>query len=86
MNPVAQVFALVLEKMWENNKKLSKIKKFKAEVQTLKNTLDEEKFEAKLEQLKTKEVKALLFDNYLRITNNEKEGNQSMQKFLMSKS
>ena len=86
MNPVAQVFALVLEKMWENNKKLSKIKKFKAEVQTLKNTLDEEKFEAKLEQLKTKEVKALLFDNYLRITNNEKLGNQSMQKFLLSKS
>jgi DNA polymerase elongation subunit (family B) len=83
MKPVAQVFALVLEKIWESNKKLSKIKKFKTEVETLKKTLDPEKFETKLEQLKTKEVKALLFDNYLRVTNNEKEGNQSMQKFLL---
>ena len=37
-----------------------------------------EKFEDKLEQLKNKEVKALLFDSYLRETNNEKSGNQNI--------
>jgi hypothetical protein len=38
-----------------------------------------------LEQLKNKEVKALLFDEYLRETNNEKQGNQSLTKFFVKK-
>jgi DNA polymerase elongation subunit (family B) len=75
MNPVTQLFALVLEKMWENNKKISKIKKFKKEVEDLKRNTPIDKFEAKLEQLKGKEVKALLFDSYIRDTNNKNEGN-----------
>ena len=83
MKPVAQLFSLVLEKMWANSKKISKIKQFKTEVDTLRNSLEPDKFETKLEQLKTKEVKALLFDNYLRVTNNAKLGNQSMQRFLI---
>jgi DNA polymerase elongation subunit (family B) len=82
MKPVQQVFALVLEKMWENNKKLSKIKKFKMEVETLRKNTDPEKFEDKLEQMKNKEVKLLLFDSFLRETNNEKERNQDIQKFF----
>ena len=39
----------------------------------------------KTEQLKNKEVKALLFDEYLRETNNEKAGLQSLTKFLNKK-
>jgi phosphate starvation-inducible PhoH-like protein len=35
--------------------------------------------------LKNKEVKILLFDDYLRVTNNEKEGNQSLDKFFGKK-
>ena len=82
MKPVQQVFALVLEKIWENSKKTSKIKRFKSEVEALRKTTSPEKFEDKLEQLKNKEVKALLFDEYLRKTTNEKEGNQSLKKFF----
>jgi hypothetical protein len=32
--------------------------------------------------MKNKEVKALLFDEFLRETNNQKEGNQSVLKFF----
>ena len=82
MKPVLQVFALVLEQIWEINKKKPKIAKFKKEVDTLRKNTDPEKFEDKLEQLKNKEVKALLFDPYLRETINEKLGNQSLTKFF----
>jgi DNA polymerase elongation subunit (family B) len=82
MKPVQQVFALVLEKIWESQNKKPKIAKFRKDVETLRNTVEDDKFEDKLEQLKNKEVKALLFDEYLRVTNNEKEGNQSLTKFF----
>jgi len=32
--------------------------------------------------MKNKEVKALLFDEFLRETNNQKDGNQSLLKFF----
>lgn len=82
MKPVAQVFALVLEKIWQDNMKLSKLKRFKAEVDSLRKSCEPDKFHDKLEQMKNKEVKALLFDNYLRETTNEKMGNQSLKKFF----
>jgi DNA polymerase elongation subunit (family B) len=84
MKPVQQVFALVLEKIWDlQNKSLTKGKKFKKEVDMLrKNTDCDEKFQEKLEQMKNKEVKALLFDEYLRETNNEKAGLQSLTKYF----
>ena len=80
MKPVQQVFALVLEKIWEDSKKTGKLKSFKKEVETLRKNTPEEKFQDKLEQLKNKEVKLLLFDEYLRETNNEKNGVQSLTK------
>jgi DNA polymerase elongation subunit (family B) len=82
MKPVQQVFALVLEKMWEMQNKRSKIIKFKSEVETLRKSADPEKFEDKLETMKNKEVKALLFDEFLRETNNQKSGNQALTKFF----
>ena len=82
MKPVQQVFALVLEKIWELQNKKSKIAKFKKDVQTLRNNTDEDKFEDKLEQLRNKEVKALLFDEYLREISNDNQGNQSLMKFF----
>jgi DNA polymerase elongation subunit (family B) len=86
MKPVQQVFALVLDKIWEmQNKSLTKGKKFKNEVEIMRKNTEESKFEEKLEQLKNKEVKALLFDEYLRETNNEKAGLQSLTKFLAKK-
>ena len=86
MKPVQQVFALVLEKIWDlQGKTLTKGRKFKKEIETLRKNCEEDKFEDKLEQLKNKEVKALLFDEYLRETNNEKSGNQSLTKFFGKK-
>jgi DNA polymerase elongation subunit (family B) len=84
MKPVQQVFALVLEKIWKMQKKESKLISFKKEIDTLKKMFydDPEKLENKIEQMRNKEVKTLLFDKYLRETNNEKEGNQSLTKFF----
>jgi DNA polymerase elongation subunit (family B) len=85
MKPVQQVFALVLEKIWEMQNKKSKIAKFKKDVDILRNTTEVDKFEDKLESLKNKEVKILLFDEYLRETNNEKEGVQNLNRFFSKK-
>ena len=87
MKPVQQVFALVLEKIWTIQKKLPKIKQFKKEVENLRKEYvnDSEKFEEKLETMRCKEIKVLLFDEYLRETNNEKAGVQSVTKFFVKK-
>uniref|UniRef100_A0A6C0D8V7 DNA polymerase n=1 Tax=viral metagenome TaxID=1070528 RepID=A0A6C0D8V7_9ZZZZ len=82
MKPVQQLFALVLEKMWEMQNKKGKIIKFKKEVEQLKKSTPVDKFDDKLESIKNKEVKALLFDEFLRETNNQKTGNQSVMKFF----
>jgi DNA polymerase elongation subunit (family B) len=87
MKPVQQVFALVLEKIWTMQKKLPKIKQFKRDVEILRKEYvsDSEKFEDKLETMRCKEIKVLLFDEYLRETNNEKAGVQSLTKFFIKK-
>ena len=82
MNPVQQVFALVLEKMWIMQNKKAKITKFKLEIKTLKDKTEPSKFEEKLDDLKNKEVKALLFDEFLRETNNQKNKNQPLTKYF----
>jgi DNA polymerase elongation subunit (family B) len=84
MKPVQQVFALVLEKIWVMQGKRPKLLKFKRDVEALRkeHTDDVAKFEEKVESLRCKEIKALLFDEYLRETNNEKAGVQSMTKFF----
>jgi len=82
MKPLQQVFALVLEKMWEMQNKKSKISKFKREVEILRAKTIEAKFEEKLADLKEKEVKVLLFDEFLRETNNQKENNQPLTGFF----
>jgi len=87
MKPVQQVFALVLEKIWTMNKKLPKIRQFKKDVEILRKDYvsDSEKFEEKLESMRCKEIKILLFDEYLRVTNNEKDGFQSLTKYFTKK-
>jgi DNA polymerase elongation subunit (family B) len=85
MKPIQQLFALVLEKIWINSKRIPKLKKFQREIDQLKKNLDKDKFETKVEQLKNKEVKALLFDSYLRHTNNVKEGNNSLTNYFKMK-
>jgi len=83
MKPLLQLFGLVLEDIWKMQNKTSKISKFKREIETLKNT--EEKWEDKITKLKDKEVKILIFDKFLRETNNNKERNQSLVNFFGKK-
>ena len=46
---------------------------------------DSEKFEEKLETMRCKEIKVLLFDEYLRETNNEKAGLKSLDGYFTKK-
>ena len=87
MKPVQQLFALVLEKIWIIQNKRPKLLKYKKDVQALKEKYlnDEDKFQEKLEEFRCKEIKLLLFDDYLRETNNEKMGNQNVTKFFVKK-
>ena len=85
MKPVQQLFALVLEKIWEMQNKKGKIVKFKRDVQILQENTDPDKFDDKLETLRNKEIKVLLFDEFLRETNNQKECNQPLTKFFGKK-
>ena len=85
MKPVQQVFALVLEKMWIMDGKKGKADKLNMEIKKLKKTVDPEKLDDKIESLKNKEVKALLFDEFLRESNNQKEGNSVVTSFFKKK-
>ena len=85
MKPVQQVFALVLEDMWKLKSYGAKISSFKREVNSLRKSTDPDKFEDKLEELKNKEVKTLLFDEYLRESKNKKESQQSVTHFFKKK-
>jgi DNA polymerase elongation subunit (family B) len=87
MKPVQQVYALVLEKIWTMQKKQPKLRQFKKDVDALKKEYydNHEKFEEKLETLRCKEIKTLLFDEYLRVTNNEKAGLKSLDNYFMKK-
>jgi len=80
MKPLLQLFGLVLEQMWELKKMRGKIATFKAEVQKLRD--NEDKFEDKLTKLKDKEVKGLLFDDYLRKITNVRNGNKTVTQFF----
>ena len=80
MKPVQQLFALILEQIWEMQGKHGKIKKFKQDVNILRTKTPADKFDEKYDKLRNKEIKILLFDNYLRETNNERLGLQSVNK------
>jgi DNA polymerase elongation subunit (family B) len=83
MKPLLQLFGLVLNDIWTMQNKSAKISKFKKEIETVRHTIeDNKKYEEKLAKLRDKEVKALIFDKYLRETNNAKEGNQSVMNFF----
>jgi DNA polymerase elongation subunit (family B) len=85
MKPVQQLFALVLEQMKDFKKKKGQtLHKWRKELSDLKKEYngDDEKFKEKEEKLRNKEVKALLFDPYLRHTNNMKLGNSAITNFF----
>ena len=91
MKPIQQLFALVLEKIWLLQNKVGKTSKFKREVEDIykkyseDNGYTDEDAYKRVEKLRNKEIKTLLFDPYLRETNNVKQGNQSLTKFFSKK-
>jgi DNA polymerase elongation subunit (family B) len=84
MKPVQQLFALVLEQMKDFKKKKGHtLHKWKKELEALRDEYpDEEKYKEKEEALRNKEVKSLLFEPYLRCTNNMKNGNNAITNFF----
>jgi DNA polymerase elongation subunit (family B) len=82
LKPVQQVFALVLEKIWTIQNKKSKIARFNKEMEIVKRSVEPDKINDKIESMKNKEIKILLFDEFLRETNNQKDGNQALTKFF----
>ena len=85
MKPLQQLFSLVLENIWKLRNNNTKMIQFRKDIETLKRSTEPDKLEEKIDNLKNKEVKVLLFDDYLRKTNNEKLGNQSITKWFKSK-
>jgi DNA polymerase elongation subunit (family B) len=88
MKPLLQLFGLVLEDIWLSQKppRRAKVTNLKKEIETIKSSEeDEKKCEKKINRIKDKEVQALIFDKYLRDTNNAKTGNQSVLKFFNKK-
>jgi len=79
MKPVLQIFALVLYDMKEF---VRKREGFIDKLETLKANLEPDKYYKKESDLKDKEVKAILFDPYLRKTDNEKAGNKEITSFF----
>ena len=88
MKPLLQLFGLVLEDIWLSQKppRRAKVSNFKKEIENIKVLEeDEKKCEKKINKIRDKEVQALIFDTYLRDTNNAKEGNQNLTKFFGKK-
>jgi DNA polymerase elongation subunit (family B) len=85
MKPLLQLFGLVLEDIWLNQKppRRAKVTNLKKEIENIRRDIeDDKKCDKKISQIKDKEVQALIFDTYLRDTNNAKTGNQSVLKFF----
>jgi DNA polymerase elongation subunit (family B) len=89
MKPLLQLFGLVLEDIWMSQKppRRAKVSTLRKDIETVKRefSTDSKKCEDKIAKMKDKEVKALIFDKYLRVTNNAKEGNQSVTNFFQKK-
>ena len=66
MKPLQQLFSLELENMIEFKKRGHTLNSWNNEINKLKEKwIDQEKFNKKYEELRCKEVKALIFDKYL---------------------
>jgi DNA polymerase elongation subunit (family B) len=87
MKPVQQLFALVLEQMKDfRQKKGHTLRTWKKALEALQYEYpDAEKYKEKEDALRNKEVKALLFDPYLRHTTNVKNGNSAITGFFKAK-
>jgi DNA polymerase elongation subunit (family B) len=81
MKPVAQLFGLVLEQMAAFRRKKAR---FLEELESVRSnwTDSEDKLQKKLDDLRFREVKELIFDDYLRQADNMAKSNKSITEFF----
>ncbi len=79
MKPVLQIYSLILYDMKEFRRRKPA---FLMELETLQSSLEPEKYEKKVQQMKLKEVEKILFEKYLRVDKNIKAGNQPITSFF----
>ena len=84
MKPVAQLFGLVLEQMTAFRRKKAR---FLQELESVKSnwTESDDKLQKKLDDLRFREVKELIFEDYLRQADNLAKSNKSIKEFFASK-
>ena len=84
MKPVAQLFGLVLEQMAAFRRKKAR---FLQELSDVRSnwTESDDKLQKKLDDLRFKEVKELIFDDYLRQADNLAKSNKSITEFFKGK-
>ena len=84
MKPVAQLFGLVLEQMVAFRRKKAR---FLEELESVRSnwTDSDDKLQKKLDDLRFKEVKELIFDDYLRQADNMAKSNKSITEFFAAK-
>lgn len=83
MKPVAQLFGLVLEQMVAFRRKKAR---FLEELESVRSnwTESDDKLQKKLDDLRFREVKELIFDDYLRQADNMAKSNKSITEFFKS--
>jgi len=84
MKPVAQLFGLVLEQMAAFRHKKAR---FLEKLESVRSnwTESDDKLQKKLDDLRFKEVKELIFDDYLRQADNMAKSNKSITEFFAAK-
>ena len=84
MKPVAQLFGLVLEQMSAFRRKKAR---FLEELESVRSNWSDsdDKLQKKLDDLRFKEVKELVFDDYLRQADNMAKSNKSITEFFKAK-
>jgi DNA polymerase elongation subunit (family B) len=84
MKPVAQLFGLVLEQMTAFRRKKAR---FLEELESVRSnwTDSDDKLQKKLDDLRFREVKELIFDDYLRQADNLVKSNKSITEFFAAK-
>ena len=87
MKPVQQLFALVLEDIPAFKNKVFKVKEFKKTIKSIKEEFinDSVKMEKKIDDLRNKEIKTILFDSCLKEINNKKNNIQTLDCFFKLK-
>jgi hypothetical protein len=81
MKPVAQLFGLVLEQMTAFRRKKAR---FLEELESVRSNWSDsdDKLQKKLDDLRFKEVRELIFDDYLRQADNMAKSNKSITEFF----